>query len=100
MARAACKIRAFLVPTISFIGRRPFFVWQKLCACLEIAWPHSRAYRLPSLCVSQAQVQERVPDRVKGPEIRQASLQAIDGTWLHCDCVPPELRRRNDRPEC
>src|SRR6267378_2553233 len=99
MARAACKIRAFLVPTISFIGRRPFFVWQKLCACLEIAWPYSRASR-PSLCVSQAQVQERVQDWVKDSEMPQASLQAIGGPSLHSDCVPPELQRRNDRPGC
>src|SRR5712692_800903 len=92
MARAACRIRAFLVLNMSFIATRPVAAWGELCACLEIS-SSRRAFLAPWLLVCGPR-----GERAEEPGGRRAIPRADGDILLRCDCVPQAWRRKSGRP--
>src|SRR5579864_2409721 len=102
MARAACRIKAFLVLSVSFIERRPVAAWVELCAWREVSSrlrraSRERASREPSLSVCE-QRGERPAEPAAVPAGRPAIPRADGGIWLRCDCVPQAWTQKSGRP--
>src|ERR1700687_4172452 len=97
MARAACRIKAFLLLSISFIERRPVAAWVELCACREISWRLRRASPEPSLPACE-QRGERAAEPAAVPAGRPAILRGDGDIWLRCDCVRQAWKQKSDRP--